>query len=96
MAKKQLEWSLRSRNELRDIAEFYAKEASAFVAEEAYFAIESAAESVASNPLAYREGVRAGTREYVMRRFPYTLIYRVSGETVIIVRVMHQAAKYFN
>ncbi len=96
MVKRQLEWSARSRVELEDIAEFYAKEASPFVGEAAYLAIEAAAEYLLRNPLHYREGCRAGTREYVMRRFPYTIVYRVTATKVLIVRVMHQAAKYFN
>ena len=78
------------------ISEFYSQEASPFVADEALADMKRAAEAVAANPFAYREGVRAGTREYVMRRFPYTLIFRVTDDAVIIVRVMHQAAKYFN
>jgi plasmid stabilization system protein ParE len=96
MAKKLLEWSLRSQADRLNITEYYAQEASPFVADEAFFAIKHAALSIAANPMAYREGVRPDTREYVMRRFPYTLIFRISGETVTIIRVMHQAAKYFN
>lgn len=96
MARKQLSWSLRSQLDRFNITEYYAQEASPLVADEAKLAIEQAAAAIASSPLAYREGVRPGTREYVMRRFPYTLIYRVSGDRVTIVRVMHQAAKYFN
>lgn len=96
MAKKLLKWSLRSQADRLNITEYYAQEASPFVADEAFFAIKQAALAIAANPMAYREGVRPNTREYVMRRFPYTLIFRISGETVTIVRVMHQAAKYFN
>ena len=100
MAQKSLDWTLdwstRSRADLGVIVKFYAREASAYVAEEAYLAIEAAAETISASPYAYREGVRSGTREYVMRRFPYTLIFRVVDDTVTIVRVMHQAAKYFN
>ena len=44
----------------------------------------------------YREGKKPGTREYVMRRFPYTLIYRVTAGKLTIVRVLHQAMRHFN
>lgn len=81
MARKPLEWSARSRIEIEDIVAFYAKNASPYVAEAAYVAIIFAAEIVAANPFAYREGVRAGTHEYVMRRFPYTLVYKVTATT---------------
>ena len=96
MARKPLEWSARARVEIEDIVAFYAKEASPIVAEAAYISIISAAEVIAANPLAYRAGVRAGTHEYVMRRFPYTLVDKVADSKVFVVRVMHQAAKYFN
>jgi plasmid stabilization system protein ParE len=96
MAKKLLRWSIRSQADRLKITEYYAQEASPFVADEAFSAIKQAAQAITTNPMAYREGVRANTHEYVMRRFPYTLIFRISGETVTIVRVMHQAAKYFN
>mgnify|MGYP000223356073 CR=1 FL=1 len=96
MAKKQLKWSIRSQADRLNITEYYAQEASPFVADAAFSAIKQAAQSIIASPMAYREGVRPNTREYVMRRFPYTLIYRISGEIVTIVRVMHQAAKYFN
>jgi plasmid stabilization system protein ParE len=31
-----------------------------------------------------------------MRRFPYKLIYRVHGTKITVVRVLHQAMRYFN
>ena len=96
MAKKRLEWSARSQADRLNITEYYAQEASPFVADAAFSAIKQAGQAIASNPTAYREGIRPNTREYVMRRFPYTLIFQIAGETVTIVRVMHQAAKYFN
>jgi plasmid stabilization system protein ParE len=45
--------------------------------------------------LVYRPG-RKGTRECVMRRFPFILIYRIEPGKVRIVRVLHQARSYFN
>lgn len=37
-----------------------------------------------------------GTRECILRRFPYTIVYRASGDMIRIVRVLHQAREYFN
>lgn len=96
MAKKLLKWSFRSQLDRLSITEYYAKEASPLVADAALLAIKHATQAIIANQMAYRQGMRPNTREYVMRRFPYTLIFRIDGETVIIVRVMHQAAKYFN
>lgn len=44
--------------------------------EEADRAIKATGENVRKSPFLYREGKRTGTREYTMRRFPFTLIYR--------------------
>jgi plasmid stabilization system protein ParE len=78
------------------IARFYSDEASVFIAREADNEIVLAARRVLRCACAYREGKRAGTRECVMRRFPYILVYRVSPERVTILRILHQALRYFN
>lgn len=93
---KQLEWSKRAQSDRLKITEFYAQEASPYIALEASASITKAAIAVAKKPLHYREGKKPGTYEYVMCRFPYTLIYRIEGNRVIIVRVLHQAGRYFN
>lgn len=46
-------------------------------------------------PATFRKG-KHGVRQYVMRRFPYTIIYRETGNIIRIVRIMHQARKYFS
>jgi toxin ParE1/3/4 len=95
-AAKQLEWSKRSIADRKKIARFYSEEASLFIAQEADQQIIEAAQRVLRRPFAYREGKRPGTREYVMRRFPYIIVYRAQSATVSIVRVLHQAMRYFN
>lgn len=74
---------------------YYCREASPTIAREAYDAIRAAAYRLLKFPLASRSGPRE-TRECIMRRFPFTIIYRVSGQGVRIVRVLHQARRYFN
>lgn len=58
-------------------------------------AIVRAVVRLATLPATLRKG-KHGERQYVMRRFPYTLIYRETGNVIRVVRVMHQARKYFN
>ncbi len=82
--------------ELVRIVEFYTLEASPLVAHNALDTIERAAASIQKNPLQYREGIRKGTREYVVRRFPYIVVYRVRSNRIQILRVLHQAMRYFN
>ncbi|MBV5320733.1 MAG: type II toxin-antitoxin system RelE/ParE family toxin [Sulfuricurvum sp.] len=66
------------------------------MAEQALVSIKNAAIRILKNPLNYREGKKSGTREYVVRRFPYIVIYRVSDTKVSILRILHQAMRYFN
>ncbi len=91
---RQLEWSHRSDNDLAAIEAYYVMVASPAVAIAASTAIFEAARKLCDLPSDYRPG-KQGTREFVMRKFPYTLIYRATAGRVRIVRILHQARKYF-
>ena len=52
-------------------------------------AIMGAIEGLADFPLIGSAGVVAGTREWVMTRYPYRIVYRVAGDNVFIARVRH-------
>ena len=96
MEKKPLKWAKRAQIDRQRIAEFYTEEASEIVAYEALETIKSAASKIKANPLAYRTGKRSGTREMVMRRFPYVIVYRILPTRITILRFLHQALRYFN
>lgn len=96
MQRKRLEWSKRAQSDRINIADYYAAEASPLVADEAIEAIAAGVRRILKDPLAYRQGRRAGTRECILRRFPFIIIYRVTATHIHIVRVLHQAAGYFN
>ena len=53
--------------------------------------IEAAVERLADFPESGRPGRVAGTRELVMTRAPYILPYRIVGDAVRILRVLHAA-----
>ena len=92
---KRLEWTRRARNDLDNIFAYYAEVAPAAIAEQSIAALRAQAENIRRNPELYRRGKR-GTRERVMLRFPYTVVYRVHGDSIEILRVLHQARAYFN
>lgn len=96
MDKKPLKWAKRAQTDRKKIAEFYLEEASPLIAFEAMAAIKSAAQKIEKSPLAYRDGKRSGTRELIMRRFPYVLVYRIRPDRITVLRVLHQAMRYFN
>ena len=53
--------------------------------------IMTAAESLTMHPQKGRPGRRPGTRELVIPNTPYILPYRVKGERVVILAVLHGA-----
>jgi toxin ParE1/3/4 len=95
MAKKPLEWSKRADNDLDGIIRFYAETASPQVAAMARETILKAAYRIENDPVIHRAG-RRGTRECVLKKFPYIVIYRIKPTGRKIVRVLHQAKEYFN
>jgi plasmid stabilization system protein ParE len=53
-------------------------------------AIVRAAAGLAAFPLLGRLGRLEGARERPLSRYPYTLVYRIHGEQVFVLRVLHQ------
>ena len=90
MSGKRLEYAVRSRRDLEAIEKYHLEVAGDVVA-----AILSQAEKIAALGLMFRPGIRHGTRECVMTRYPYTLVYRIGSRRVEIARVIHQRAEYF-
>lgn len=96
MPKKRLEYAARARRDIEAIEAYYLDVAGEAVATRAVDAILNQADKIAALGLKFRPGIRTGTRECVMTRFPYTLIYLFRTRQVTIVRVLHQRSEYFN
>jgi toxin ParE1/3/4 len=56
--------------------------------------IQSSVEHLVAFPFMGRTGRVEGTRELMIASTPYLVIYRVKGNTVEILRVLHSARKY--
>ena len=56
--------------------------------------IEAAIRRISVFPMMGRTGLRAGTREFVVPRTPYIVIYRVREERVEILAVLHGAQNW--
>ena len=91
--KKPLEWSPRSRRNIESIRDFIAADNLA-AAQSVLDAIRRTAENLRNFPMLGHPGRRAGTRELVLTRYPYTLIYRLTQRKIGIVAVMHQSRKH--
>lgn len=96
MPTRQLEFAVRARRDIEAIESWYLQTAGEEVANNAVDAILDQAEKIAALGLMFRPGIRIGTRECVMQRFPYTLVYATKGRSIKIVRVLHQRREYFN
>lgn len=75
-------------DELRAATEFYAANADTKLARVFLDEFERAVKLVASSPSL--GSVFNGRRRYPMRRFPYSVIYQVTSDTLRIVAVAHQ------
>jgi toxin ParE1/3/4 len=56
--------------------------------------MESAAKGLLDQPMMGRTGKADGTREFVIARTPYILIYRVNPEVLEVLRVIHGAQRW--
>lgn len=75
-------------NDLRDAAEFYREHADTSLSQALLTEFEHAVSMLLQHP-----GLgalwRRGKRRYVMRRFPYSVIYGVAGEEMRILAIAH-------
>lgn len=79
-------------DDLRDTAEFYRERAGNSLTQSFFAEFERSIDMLLHHP-----GLgalwRRGRRRYVMRHFPYALIYTVSGEEVQILAVAHHSRR---
>ena len=92
---KPLDWSKRALADLDRIYYYYLEAAPYDIAEQAISTIIAQAGRIARQGLVYRPGPY-GTRQAVVSRFPFTIIFRIETRKVRVVRVLHQAREYFN
>lgn len=87
-----VEWSAQARISLAKI-QFYIEERDPIAAARLRRIIEDGADRLALMPLAYRPGRVAGTREWVAHP-NYIVVYRVGGESIRILNVLHARQEY--
>jgi toxin ParE1/3/4 len=92
-ANKWLEWSPRAGRDLLAIREYYA-DYSQITADRVLTEIRRTALQLETYPSIGRPGQVPGTRELVLPKYPFTLVYRIVGSRVRIGRVLHQHQKY--
>jgi toxin ParE1/3/4 len=89
----QIKWHRKARQDLRDLRAFIADDnpqAAATVAR----SILQAVERLPDHPAIGRPGRVMGTRELVVTGTPYLVPYRVMGDAIVILRVLHGARRW--
>lgn len=78
-----------ARLEIQDGSEYYRKVASPAMAQVFRRAVRDAVRMVRTHPLAWQKTELFG-RRYVMTRFPYSVIYEIDGDDLVVVAVACQ------
>jgi toxin ParE1/3/4 len=89
----QIKWPRKARQDLRDLRAYIAEDnpqAAAAVAR----SILQAVERLPGNPAIGRPGRVMDTRELVVAGTPYLVPYRVMGDAIVILRVLHGARQW--
>jgi len=92
-AKKQLEFSADAILDVADI-EAYISERNEAAADKVAEAVFRCATQLELNPELGHPGSVDGTRELVLPKYPYTLIYKLTAHKVTILNVLHQSQQY--
>ena len=81
---------------MEEFAEAYAHAQTygAATAEQLAQTVEKAVERLSDNPDIARMGRDSDTREIVLRKFPYILVYRRRGQDLLIVALRHTARRW--
>jgi plasmid stabilization system protein ParE len=84
-----LHYSARARRQLLAILDYVSGETGREVAADIADGIHDAAELLRYFPYAGRAGRVANTREWVVRRFPYVIVYQIDPGVVTILGIFH-------
>jgi plasmid stabilization system protein ParE len=87
MSEKVVEFHPKATAEARAAYNWYRERSHA--ASDAFLAeIDLALDKIVKSPLARAEYI-AGTRRYLFRRFPFSIVYRVSSDVIEVIAVAH-------
>jgi toxin ParE1/3/4 len=89
----RVDWSAPALSDLKAISEYIEQDRSLETANRVSEAIFDAVQSLGTMPYRGRPGHLEGTRELVVPRLPYIVIYRVIEDRVAIARIVHGAQK---
>ncbi|MER8444170.1 type II toxin-antitoxin system RelE/ParE family toxin [Mesorhizobium sp. M1066] len=90
----QVSWTGAALDDLDQIQDFVAQDSPVAAYRLTADIIGRTDELLASNPMIGRQGRAGGTRELVIARTPYIVVYRVRGSDVEIIAIVHGAREW--
>jgi plasmid stabilization system protein ParE len=90
----EIRWSAEARHDLNTLIDWYLNEAGRDVACDAYLEIFSTLEMLRRFPQLGFSGKTAGTREIIVRRFPYRIVWTIEADKICIQTIIHSSRKY--
>lgn len=89
----QVNWTSRAGSDREAAIEYIAQDSPAAALSQ-LDEIEGQTDRLADYPKLGRPGRVKGTRELVVNRTPFIVVYRIQGETIQILRVLHGAQQW--
>ncbi len=89
----QLRWTEEAADDLERIADYLLTHAPGR-APELVRAVYDAPSDLLTFPNRGRPGKKEGTRELVLSPLPYIVVYKVHGDIIFVVRILHGAQKW--
>jgi toxin ParE1/3/4 len=89
----QLRWSVEAASDLERVTNYLFEETPQH-APELVRAIYKAPSALLTFPHRGRPGKKQNTRELVLSPLPYIVVYRIAGDAVHILRILHGAQKW--
>lgn len=90
----RVDWSTHAVADLKAISEFIEQDRNLETANRVTRAIYEAVQSLASMPRRGRLGRLEGTREMVLTRLPYIVVYQVLDDRILVLAVVHGARRW--
>jgi toxin ParE1/3/4 len=87
-------WTTPAANDLTNMCDYTEERFGAAQARHAAVAIYEAADLLKDMPHRGRSGRKLGTRELIVSKFPFIVVYRVGTEAVEIVRIVHGSQQW--
>jgi toxin ParE1/3/4 len=89
-----IRWTEPAASDLTQICDFLKEHASSGIARRVALSIFQNIDTLTNFPEKGRVGRKSGTRELIFATLPYVVVYRVRGESLEVLRILHGAQNW--